>query len=267
MFSEWQFFDRAVCITIDPASQRVRELQQNFQAVGLVHCELLHVPRCVQSSNVGLNEDTTIVDIMRHGHRTFGHLARDLVNHHVNAVRRLYDAGCARALIFEDDARFDVRRTRSQLSKTIQWLQAHDWDIFNFGAIAFPCPVCVPVGKFVAVARRPLLAHAYALSRSGMERLLTYWHVNGGPDMHADKLLATALSPYHVAHPPICFQSVKPALFRQALTVMPGAVARLLDKGSFQDFCLRYLWLTHLAIVAGVMLLACVFTRRKLAKK
>lgn len=258
--SQWLFFQKAVCITIDTHSPRIQQLHENFAAVGLSHYELLLVPRSLQTSNVGVGK-TSILDIFQHGQRTCGHLARDLVCHHMNVVKQLYQDGHERVLIFEDDASFDVPATLQGLPHILRWLTTHEWDIFNLGAIAFPYPFCLPVAKNVALAPHPLLAHAYALSRAGMLRLLRYWEALDARDVHADKLLALAFPRYHVANPPLCFQSEKPALFRQAMTLLPPPLRECVDAGSFREFCLRYLRLSQVLCVGLLLLLVFLIGR------
>ena len=261
----WSFFDAVKCITVDPRSARAQELREHLRAVGLHHAQMAVFPASPQSRNVAVNaQETTLTDILKHGTQTVGPLAVDLCQHHVAVVRAAYASGAQNLLVLEDDAHFDVQMTAKQLPAIVRWLKENtSWSIFNFGAIAYPFPICVPVGKFVAVAPRPLLAHSYALSRLGMQKLLESWDGNKcSTHIHADNLLADIFPVYHVANPPICFQTQKPALFRQAVGLLPSLPAAVVNHGTFKDFCLSYWQISQAILLASVVSVMWLVTRR-----
>ena len=45
------------------------------------------------------------------------------------------------------------------------------WDILFLGAIAFPYPIILPVSRDIGKCNNPTEAHAYILSKSGIDKM------------------------------------------------------------------------------------------------
>jgi len=250
---QWSMFDRIVCITVDPESTRVRALRQNLARVRMHRMELFVVARSTQVENVGPDESIVNLSTICKHIDTVGPFALDLMGHHLRIARQMYDSGAQNIIVLEDDACFDLVTTARQLPDITDWLSSHDWDIFNFGAIGFPYPFFVPVGKHVAIVKEPLLAHSYALSRAGMKKLLRFHEKTPTPH-HIDKFFTLAFPRYHAANPPCCFQTTRPALFRQALLLVPARMRHLLKKQTFKQFCVSYYYTTQISTACIIIL-------------
>ena len=235
----WLYFESVGCITIDPHSKRIKDLKKNLRSVGLYHARI-HVFEKVAPSNLAAEpEQTTLAQICAYGKSTVGPVGSELAKSHVKIIREAYESGMATVVVLEDDAQFDVERTANVLPNVVPWLMGHSWDILNFGAIEFPIPVRIPIAKGIAMALKPLLGHAYALSRAGMKKALDMWD-SKQPTLHIDKMFASLFKQYHVVQPPISFQTEKPALFRQAMEKLPRCVSEVVNRGTFEHFCKRY---------------------------
>lgn len=239
MEDAWTFFDHIGCITVNLKSKRMQELKKNLKQVGLQNLKPYLFPR-VSNTNLSFTpHQTTLADIFEHGTQTVGPLALDLGKNHLHIISKAYRQGCKNVLVMEDDAHFDNELTLQFLPNIVFWLKRNDWDIFNFGSIEFPVPFRYPVAPGIALGVKPLLAHCYVLSRCGMAKIIQYWK-STQPKLHIDRIFANLYKKYHVAHPPINFQTEKPALFRQAMTLLPPSIEKVVNHGSFQFFCQQY---------------------------
>jgi hypothetical protein len=250
----WEFFDHVYCLTTNQNSERMAQLRVNLHQIHLYHCQVFQVPS--KGRNIATDPSkTSFLDILRYDHSTVGEVGRNIVENELTLVRYALEQGAKNVLIFEDDASFDIPVTLKMLPHIVDWLKSHEWEMFNFGAIAFPFPICMPVATGVALATRPRLGHACALNKSGMQQVLAYSKQINKP-IHMDQLYASTFKRYHVAYPPICFQTVKPALFRQAMDMLPTRVRNTLDRGDFRTFCMNYFYMSHaiaLLIAAGLI--------------
>jgi hypothetical protein len=187
-------------------------------------------------------ENTKLIDILKYGSNMVGPLGNSLAQNHIWVIEQAYQKNKQNVLVLEDDAEFDLELTVKHMSGIVDWLRKHDWDIFNFGAIQFPVPLRIQLSAGVAIGiGQPLLGHCYALSRNGMLRVLEMWYSPNRPLLHIDKLYANLFrGKYHMAHPSLSYQTEKPALFRQAMGLLPSSVSDNLDLKTFKEFCQLY---------------------------
>lgn len=262
----WDYFDSILVLTVDPNGTRIQQLKENLKENQIVNYEICTFPK---SDNKSLKNESHQVmkfkDFIQHGEKSLGPIGQSINQNHISLINRAYDAQMQRVIILEDDAHFDVELTNKYLPSIIKWMKKHDdkWEVFNFGAISCPNPIVVPVARGVGVGKNPLLAHAIAFSRQGMCHFLQFMQT--APELHIDKLYSMAFKPYHVACPPICFQSVKPALFQQGLNVLPNWMATQLSRGDTFQFIQQGYFRMFLAleIVAVLFVLSLVFLKVK----
>jgi len=259
----WSFFDSIQCITVDTASKRVKQLKQNLKENGVNNYKLIKFERA-SDKTLRNKKSASFIGILQHGEETFGQIASSLFINHVSIIADSYARGFRNVLILEDDARFNLKMTQRYLPCIINKLEALDWKIVNFGAMDFPCPFRMPFSDGLAIAPTPLLAHCYALSRSGMACVLRSLK----PKMHIDKLYSNMFPVYFVANPPICFQSEAPGLFEQAIEKMP-AFMQFLNEMPFEKVHIAYhvcMRAFEVVLIALIAFLVYLWLRRR-AKK
>ena len=95
---------------------------------------------------------------------------------HLKAIEKfLEDENAKTCLIFEDDLKipFDAVETKERISDVINDLPEY-WDIIYFGRCWDKmCKKQEQIGKYLYSNVKPLCRHAYALSRSGAEKILS----------------------------------------------------------------------------------------------
>jgi hypothetical protein len=252
----WSFFDRAFCITVPGNEGRVSATLRGFGTIGLDHVRVVEFPRAAESV-LGSNrnrgpDDVGLLDLLTFSEKTKGPLAKELARNHSEVIRMAYTEGAQHVLVFEDDARFDPARVRTYLPRIVTYLRTNPYACFNFGALS-TLPFRGPVIPGVAVAWRPWLGHAYALSRKGMARYLSHCYERAGRIGHPDATLVDALpTGYLVACPALCFQSEPPALFTQAMKRLPRLLSAPLSSVPFETFTKRYV------CAFQVLLIGCV---------
>ena len=245
---DWSYFDATLVLTTTTQDAGDRQALQDH----LVEAGLGHAVLCPVAPRLGSNTarpENTLLDIIRYTDNTTTSVTREVASNHMKLIRRALDSNAERVLVMEDDVRFDVASTRKWLPHILGWMRKHpDWVAFNFGAIAFPY---FPVAKGVASVRRPLLMHAYAMTRNGMVLALQAYART--PEKHLE-ITMTAAMPWHVAMPPIAFQARAPAMFTQAIEKLPARVSAAIKTMPFRKFCLLYFETSHLVMPMFVVL-------------
>lgn len=268
-----QFFEQVSCITVDTKSKRARDIQSNLKQVGLA-CDFYVFERVAESNVADVPENTKLIDILKYGSNMVGPSGRSLAQNHVWVIEQAFIQNKQNVLVLEDDAEFDLELTSKYMPGIVDWLKNHDWDIFNFGAVQFPVPLRIQVSPGVAVGiGQALLGHCYALSRSGMLRVLEMWYSYNRPLLHIDKSYANLFrGKYHLANPSLSYQTEKPAIFRQAMGLLPCLISDKLDLKTFKEFCQLYedraIWwfLVSLLGWAGLVCLVNKLVLNKLVK-
>lgn len=204
----WLYFKSIKVITI--TGKDTSTLKESFQKAGIANYDIRVFVPSPGKKNSGA-DDLSTMDIIRHTH--CDEKCKNIRNSHMTVIREAYDSGAANVLVFEDDADFDFPFDYSRLKEIVEWLQANEWDAFFFGNCPWP-PVSFPVSKGIVRVMYPMLAHAYAMTRSGMEKF--FQTANDNPELQIDKLFAIASMKKYAAYPSFCFQNIDPALYTRA---------------------------------------------------
>jgi len=124
--------------------------------------------------------------------RDQGHEERGCFNSHLQVCREALYSGCQSLLVFEDDVRI-LPYTEKQISRLNHFIarQNNEFDVLYLGLIIGKMWFC---GYRSIVRAKGAGAHAYILSRKGMEKLFTYEY-NGLP---FDKVLKHDFKGYSV---------------------------------------------------------------------
>jgi len=174
----WDYFDRVYCISLKERSDRRREAQRQFDAVGLGdRVEFVQVERHAANSEQGIYES------------------------HQDCIARGLAQEAETILVFEDDILFQGF-THRQLDRCIAFLESSvGWQAFFFGCLVRRSrPTKNP--SVLAIQYRSL-AHAYALNRSLARQIATkIWC--GEP---YDAMLARFNEGFFAAYPAFAFQS------------------------------------------------------------
>ena len=248
----WDYFADVWVMTVDPEGERVKQLRQNLRRVGLKHWRLRVFERAGKSNLCVDPDQLTLWDILRLDGKSLGPAGRSLAQSHLRLVQDSLDSGAETVLVMEDDAIWDEELTTRWLETVVQWLRGNRWEVFNFGSMEFPIPLRIPVSPGVAVGIRPLLTHAIAMSRPGMQRAVEL--LRTPPTVQLDKLYAVTFPVMHVANPSLCFQSEPPALHSLAMQRL-GPLFRGTARLTFKEFCQRYT-ACHVGLTGLLLLLA-----------
>ena len=131
---------------------------------------------------------------------------------HLKALRMFLEDEFAKScLIFEDDLRlpYGENETNERMSDVIKDLP-NDWEILYFGRCwDKTCQKQKQIGKYLYDNVRPLCRHAYAVSRSGAEKILNYclpMDKLNGDQMYLSLIYKNILNAYAV-HPQIFNQN------------------------------------------------------------
>lgn len=196
-------------------------------------------------------------------HNAPDEISNDIYLNHIGMIQEAYNQGLDRVLFLEEDARFEVSIDKTQLKNIQEFLKKQDWDIFYLGYCPWPYVITFPVSQNIVRIPSPLLAHAYILSRSGMEKVLQYHETKVLPTKqfcHFDKVLTEISMKKMGTYPSICFQKKDPGLFKEVKKTMKlpfhfRAVCRFLEH-------LALLWPILMVLVVAFLLV-----RRFLRKK
>lgn len=221
--SAWSYFGGVYALS-SPDSPRQRPLLKNLRAAGIPRCDVVEcLPASKRANDGGGGKSMRQVA----AHALCDATCANIRENHMLLVRRAYNAGLTSVVVLEDDCEFTLPFNAAKLARIVRWLQLNDWDLFFFGQVPFPQVWATPRTVDVIRVGTPLLAHAYALSRSGMRKVLKLEHINS----HIDKIYASAGGLRKFASfPSMAYQSVPPALFRSLkLPLEFNSVARTLE--------------------------------------
>lgn len=254
---DWSYFAVKYCITVSN-SPRIPVIKKHLHSIGMHDVQIIEFPKA-GNRNVDHTDlsETKLMNIIKHNPDVLGDVAKSLTHHHMYLIQKAYYTNINSVILLEDDAQFDQILIKKKLPSIVKWLKKEKWHIFNFGTLSI-FPAKIPIHNGVALGIKPLLSHSYALSRTGMRRILDYWE-NGGKIMHVDKLLTTVFKKYHVAYPSICFQTEKPALFQQAETLLPTILKKYVQKNNtFASFCKNYESNVQITCICTLLILALI---------
>ena len=206
----WDYFNKAYIITI-PTSDKTRIIN-HLDEIELTNYEI----KVFKPAKRLINDDggcKTLWEIMNHTNQPCSETGLNLTNNHITIIRECFELeNLDRIIIMEDDFIFDMDLLKHKLKHFTTWLETHSWDIFYFGQCPWPVPIAYNVSKYIIRSFYPLLAHCYAINRSGMKKILEWY--NPGMKCHADTLLLKSPTIKYSSFPSICHQVTDPALFK-----------------------------------------------------
>ena len=136
-------------------------------------------------------------------------LCKNLCKNHLYIIKQAKKLNVNNVLIFEDDARFIKNLSKDKISRIVGWMKSHkSWDILFLGAIAFPYPIVLPVSRDIGKCNYPTEAHAYILSKKGIDKMCNMKETN-----HFDFMLQKYLNNKFICIPSICNQNKSPAMY------------------------------------------------------
>ncbi len=210
----WDYFDRVYVITI-PGSKLIDRLKTNFEAINLTKYEIIEFTPAAKTINDGSNaKDLSVYDIMNHN--VCDDTCQNITNNHCSLIQKCYDDDVNDVLIFEDDAEFELPINEKKLERVREWMKTNEWDMFFFGYCNFTNPFIYPITTDIVRLPMPYLAHAYALSRSGIAYIIENKHKMHNVQID-DFYRSVPLRKYGI-YKSICFQAKDPALFTLAMT-------------------------------------------------
>lgn len=221
-----------------------KEIQDHLSCYNIVP-EFFRVKGVQNKQNNGKGE-LSVSQIM--AHNAPDEISNDIYLNHIGMIRDAYEQGLDRVLFLEEDARFEASIDKNQLKNIKHFLKTKEWDIFYLGYCPWPYVISFPVSQNIVRIPSPLLAHAYILSRTGMEKILQYHETHILPKQkyfHFDKVLAEISMTKMGTYPSICFQKKDPGLFKEVKKTMKLPF-------HFKTLC-RFL--EHLALLWPILIL------------
>jgi hypothetical protein len=175
----------------------------------------IHTFQPAEKTINGGSDDLKLIDII--SHKKCDSTCQNLTKNHINIILEEYEKKSKFVTIFEDDFEFDT--ISSSKSSSIQkFIDNNNWDIFYFGFAPWPVLFSIPICMHIIKPITPLLAHAYILSRSGMEKVLKYYNKNA--NIHIDKLFVKAKLYAYAPFPSFIHQKDPPALYIKSFKKM-----------------------------------------------
>ena len=193
-----------------------RDMLPNLQKVGLgkIHTYVFEENKKGCKKNNG-DDNFTLKDLYKikndggNNEKMCNDLCKNLCKNHLHIIKNAYKQGFDNVLVFEDDARFIDNLDNNKVDRIIKWMKKRKkWDVLFLGAIAFPYPIILPVTRDIGRCDCPTEAHAYILSKSGMNKILGMKETN-----HFDFMLQKYLDDKYICIPSICNQNKSPAMF------------------------------------------------------
>lgn len=228
----WDFFDRGYCISLKERTDRRRQAERQFKAVGLSgRVEFVLVDRHLQNSEQGIYQS------------------------HLTCIEKGLSSGADNILIFEDDVVFQ-RFSAERLNKCTAFLAAHpDWKAFFWGCLVRRSRK-TEYPSIRSVTYRSL-AHAYAVNRPFAEVLAAKpWQ-----GVAYDAMLSRHAGGFFAIYPSVAFQSGSPSdnarhrrldRFRRWC----GGLARIQKANEWCHRYSRWLWVFHVIGLAALLILA-----------
>lgn len=209
--NSWKFFDQISVITIPAHHDRIKKLTTNFEKVHLYNYTIHNFPSAKKIINdVKNNDNFSLWSALKHS--TGDDTSFNIAMNHINLIREAYYNNKQSILIFENDAEFSLPFDFIKLQLTLKWLKNNKWDIFFFGYCP-TVPYITKLNDYIVKIHNPMLAHAYALSRTGMKRVLTQFYRLGSN--HIDKYFTEIFEEMHGSYPIINYQNIEPAIYKR----------------------------------------------------
>lgn len=205
--------NEVVVLTLETNTKTHEEITNHLQLYGL-NPKLYKVKGVANRKNDG-NGKATMYQVFTH--TLIDDVSKDILKNHMDIIRDAYGRGVERLMVLEDDARFVKELDKQQVKNMIQFLKKGQWDIFFLGYCPWPYAVSFPIQPNIVSIPTPLLAHAYIINRSGMEKMLEYYNrqIKENKEVYQVDKMFSILPDFKKtgAYPSICFQNKSPALF------------------------------------------------------
>ena len=162
------------------------------------------------------DKNINLYDILNH--KKCNSTCQNIMNNHLAIIREAYDNGLDNILILEDDITFK----KYDMKPLFNWMKKNDWDVFFLGYCQWPYLISYRVNDTILQLTSPMGTFSYALSRTGMKKILDFSNSSLDNAKHIDKLIGNdiPLTKFGV-YPSICFQKEGPALFKKAISKIP----------------------------------------------
>jgi len=179
VLSQWKFFDKIFCISIEDRIDRQQQVKIQFEKVGLLSfVEFILVRRHPENCEQGIYES------------------------HLYCIQKALDAHADTILIFEDDIIFD-RFTPDILNSCIKFLSSDiEWKLFFMGCLVKKSNTVKNNSSILKIKYRSL-THAYVLNRKSAKLILKKKWEN----IAYDGMLRTLNKDVYTVYPSFAFQS------------------------------------------------------------
>jgi hypothetical protein len=210
----WAFFDHCYVITTT-GSKYINEIQADLERVGIQNIDVWEFTP-LRDKNDGGNE-YNIWNFLIYGSNP-DPISVDISKSHLKIIQDALNKGYQNILVFEDDARFDPIMP---IIINSQWLKHNHWDIFYFGCMVFPPLFNSKITDGIDKTIFPMGSHAYAMSRSGMVKVLADSHKITDEHVPIDSYYRNNFNlDKYMVYPSINNQCKPPALYQRTANLL-----------------------------------------------
>lgn len=169
----WSFFDNIRCINLVSRDDRYDDSQKVFNSLG-IPVDFFRVKRHPTNGSQGAFES------------------------HIKVIKEAYDSGANNVLIFEDDITVVTHYKPEYVQQAIDFMsQDNNWDLVYLGSIPQIQKYKSTRTEYEGIYKtRAICAHAYVLSRQGMEKMKDLEWEGHTIDFYMMKFLHEAYSLY-----------------------------------------------------------------------
>ena len=207
---------KVMVLTLESRRQEQEDIQTHLKKWGMI--PTFYKVKGVDSKTNNGKGSLSVSQIFRHN--APDEVSMDIYMNHIAMIQEAYKKGQDRVLFMEEDARFEDWIDGSQIENIKTFLLTKEWDIFYLGYCPWPYIISFPISPNVVRIPSPLLAHAYILSRTGMEKILQYHETivkHSSQYFHIDKVLSEIPDTLKMGtYPSICYQKNDPGLYQEA---------------------------------------------------
>jgi hypothetical protein len=196
-----------------PTSTRKNDLKKNFKLARINNYEIIDFQPASKIVNDGSEKDLNVREIMQHNF--CDSTCQNITNNHLEIIKKAYQLNLNNVLIFEDDAYFELPLDLNKIRNIVDWLKISEWDMFFFGYIPYPIPLLLPVSLDVVRVFTPMLGHAYAVNKSGINYIINNLQLFS--NKHIDSVYSSLPLKKYGVWGNVCFQSSDPALYTRAM--------------------------------------------------
>jgi len=163
-------------------------------------------------------------------HNTYDNVALDITKNHLKMIESVKDK--KNVLFLEEDSIFNDNFEIYWKNICNYYKYKIDYDIFYLGYCNWPILLSFFITKNIIKPYSPLLAHAYILSNSGIQKVLNYAEKNSS--IHIDKMF-TKIPNFNkfASNPILTYQNKNPALMTKALDYLNISISNTNFLNSF----------------------------------